>query len=74
MGEGVAEMSDSPSGSIDKLKHACIGILVGTIALYCAVAVIKSIWTTLVIIIGVLSFIGLVVVGIAIVRKIRGGW
>lgn len=67
-------MSDSPRSLIEKFKGACISILVAAIAIYCAVAVIKSIWPILLVIVGVVGFVGMVVGGIVVYRKIRSGW
>ncbi|WP_280448627.1 hypothetical protein [Nocardia brasiliensis] len=58
----------------EKFKKGCISVLVGVIAVYCAVGVIQSIWPTLAIILGVLGILALIVGGIVIYRKIRAGW
>ncbi|MGS2809320.1 hypothetical protein [Nocardia sp. MW-W600-9] len=58
----------------EKFKKGCISVLVGVIAVYCAVGVIESIWPTLAIIIGVLGVIALVIGGVMIYRKFRAGW
>lgn len=66
-------MSDG-TGLVEKFRRACVSILIGAIAIYCAVAVVESIWPTLVIILGIVGIIGLVVGGVAVYRKIPGHW
>ncbi|MGW4370799.1 hypothetical protein ACWEKT_34685 [Nocardia takedensis] len=56
---------------VDKFKRGSISVLVGTIALSCAISIIESIWPTLAIIVGVLT---LLVGAVMIYRKMRGGW
>ncbi len=73
MGTAVASMSDELNMA-EKFKKGCISVLVGVIAVYCAVGVIQSIWPTLAIILGVLGILALIVGGIVIYRKIRAGW
>lgn len=73
MGTAVASMSDELNMA-EKFKKGCISVLVGVIAVYCAVGVIESIWPTLAITIGVLGVIALVIGGVMIYRKIRAGW
>ncbi|MFB8276931.1 hypothetical protein [Nocardia colli] len=58
----------------EKFKRGCISILVGAIAVYCAVGVIESIWPTLAVILGILGVIALIGGGIMIYRKMRAGW
>lgn len=65
---------DSPTGLAEAFKWACIAILLGVIAIYFAVALIESMWPTLVVILGVIGLIALVIGGIVIYRKIRAGW
>ncbi|MDO3645665.1 hypothetical protein [Nocardia mangyaensis] len=65
---------DSPSGMAEAFKRACIAVLVGVVALYCALVVIESIWLTLVVVIGVATLVGVPVVVVVIYRKMRGGW
>ena len=69
----MASMSDELN-MVEKFKKGCISVLVGVIAVYCAVGVIESIWPTLAIIIGVLGVIALVIGGVMIYRKFRAGW
>ncbi len=59
MGTAVAGMSDSPSGMVDTFKRACVGILVGAIAIYLAVGLIKAVWPVLVVIGGIVGAIWL---------------
>ncbi|WP_324188812.1 hypothetical protein [Nocardia farcinica] len=65
---------DSPQGMAESFKRACIAVLLGVIAIYFAVALIQSMWPTLVVILGVIGLIALVIGGIVIYRKIRAGW
>ncbi|MEV0357659.1 hypothetical protein AB0H71_16535 [Nocardia sp. NPDC050697] len=58
----------------EKFKRGCISVLVGTIAVYCAISVIESIWPTLAIIIGVLGVVALLVGAVILYRKMRSGW
>lgn len=58
----------------EKFKRGCISILVGVVAVYCAVGVIESIWPTLAVIIGVLGVIALLIGAIILYRKIRDSW
>ncbi|MGV9751110.1 hypothetical protein [Nocardia farcinica] len=65
---------DSPQGLAEAFKRACIAVLLGVIAIYFAVALIQSMWPTLVVILGVVGLIALMVGVIMIYRKIRAGW
>ncbi len=65
MGTAVAGMSDSPAGMVDTFKRACFGILVGTIAIYLAVGLIKAVWPVLVVIGGI---VGVVWVGVVVYK------
>ncbi|TLG09455.1 hypothetical protein FEK35_15120 [Nocardia cyriacigeorgica] len=65
---------DSPTGLADAFKRACVAILVGTVALYCAVALLQSIWPTLLLIGGILTLVGIPAAGLVIYRRHRGGW
>ncbi|ATQ27334.1 hypothetical protein CS378_00440 [Rhodococcus ruber] len=64
----------SPAGPrswIDQLVGACVGLLVGAIALYCAVQVLRTLLPFVVTVIGVLALGGGL---IAAVRWYRGRW
>lgn len=65
---------ESPTGMADAFKRTCIAILVGTLALYCAVGLLESIWPTLLLVGGILALIGIPLVGLVIYRRSRGGW
>ncbi|MBF6259863.1 hypothetical protein IU468_26655 [Nocardia farcinica] len=65
---------DSPSGLAEAFKRACVSILLGVVAIYFAVALIHSMWPTLVVVLGVIGLIAMVVGGIVIYRKIRAEW
>lgn len=73
MGAAVASMSDELNMA-EKFKKGCISVLVGVVAVYCAVGVIESIWPTLAIIIGVLGVVALLVGAVILYRKFRSGW
>ncbi len=62
MGAGVAGMSESPTGMVDSLKRACLGILVAAIAINLAVGVVQSVWPALLLIAGIAGIIWLSVV------------
>ncbi|WP_231509473.1 MULTISPECIES: hypothetical protein [Nocardia] len=70
----AAVSGDSPSGMVEQFKRACIGILLGVIAIYFAVSLIQSMWPTLAVILGAIGLVAMVVVGIIIWRKMRAGW
>lgn len=68
-------MSNSdPSSWIDRVIGWCFGILLASVALYCAVAVVRAILPALVIIFGVVGAICLIVGGIVVFRTIRNRW
>lgn len=64
-------MDANPKSWIDKLVGVCVGLLVGSVALYAAVRLLEAIWSTLLIILG-----GglLVAVLIAVWRARSRGW
>ncbi|MGW0019936.1 hypothetical protein ACWDUD_16540 [Rhodococcus sp. NPDC003382] len=65
-------MSDSaPKSWIDQLVGACVSLLVGAVALYCAVQVLRAVLPFVVTALGVLA-LGMVIV--AAVRRYRGRW
>lgn len=55
----------------DKLASACVGVLLGVFALYCAVQLIASIWPWLVAIVGTGA---LVAVAVVVFRTTRNRW
>ncbi|MEE2032976.1 hypothetical protein [Rhodococcus chondri] len=63
--------STDPRSWIDQLVGACVGLLIGAIALYCAVEVLRTLLPLLITIIGVLVLGGSVV---AAARWYRGRW
>lgn len=67
-------MSDSPGGWVDRLMGWCFGILLGVIALYCAVRLIESILPTLIVIIGILALLGLAVGVVVVINTWRNRW
>lgn len=64
-------MSDGPKGWIEQGVNLCFSVLIGAIALSCAVSLIKPILPTLVMVIGVIALLGLTVV---VLRTIRQKW
>lgn len=56
-------MSDSPEGWVDRLVGACVSVLVGALALYGAVYVVRSIWPVL----AILTLVG-VIIGVFYMR------
>jgi hypothetical protein len=64
-------MSTGGGQWLDRIISACFGILLATIALYCAVALIKPILPTLIAIVGVVTVIGLLIGGIVVIRTWR---
>ena len=64
-------MNADPKGFIDKLIELCIGLLIGAIALYGAVMLVRAIWTEVLVLLGG----GLIVVVlIALWRSRSRGW
>jgi hypothetical protein len=55
-------------------KRGCISLLVGAVAIYCAVAVIQAVWPVLVVILGIAGIIGLIVGGIVVFKTMRERW
>lgn len=66
--------SPDPGRWIDRIIGWCFGILLGTIALYCAIALIESMLPTLIILIGALTIGALIVVGIVVIRTWCNRW
>lgn len=62
---------DSPSGWTDKVIGMAFGLFMASIALYCAVQVLRAVLPFLIVGIGIAA---LVAVGIAGVRWRRGRW
>ena len=67
-------MSQDPGSWVDRMIGWCFGILLGVIALYCAVSLIESILPTLMVIIGVLALIGLAVAVVVVINTWRNRW
>jgi len=64
----VAQVSETPSGLVDKLVSVSISILIATIALSCAASLLKS---ALPVLIPVVGGVALVWVGVAALRVWR---
>lgn len=60
-----------PKSLVDQLVGACFTVLLGAVALYCAVQVLRAVLPFLIVGIGIAA---LVAVGIAVVRWRRGRW
>jgi hypothetical protein len=58
----------------DRLIGWCFGILLATIALYCAVKLIEAILPALIVIIGVLAIIALIIGAIVVFSTSRNRW
>lgn len=67
-------MSQDPGSWVDRTIGWCFGILLGVIALYCAVSLIETILPALMVIIGVLVLIGLVVGVVVVINTWRNRW
>jgi Na+/serine symporter len=64
-----------PGRWVDRMIGWCFGVLLATIALYCAVKLIEDILPALVVVIGTLTLITVVVgAGIVVFRTIRNRW
>lgn len=63
--------SSDPKSLIDQLVGACFTVLLGAVALYCAMQVLEAVLPFLVVLIGGAA---LVAAGIVVVRWRRGGW
>jgi hypothetical protein len=59
-------VSPNPGGWVDRIIGWCFGVLLGVIALYCAVRLIESILPTLIVIIGILALLA-AVIGVGVV-------
>ncbi|MGJ6122345.1 hypothetical protein QN239_07190 [Mycolicibacterium sp. Y3] len=67
-------MTQEPGKWMDRMIGWCFGILLGVIALYCAVALIKPILPTLILIVGVLAIAGLLIGAVVVFRAWRDRW
>jgi len=63
-----------PGRWIDRAIGWCFGILLATIALYCAVKLIESILPMLIIVVGVLAIIGLSLGAVVVFRTWCNRW
>lgn len=59
---------------MDRVIGWCLGILLATIALYCAVSLLESIMPTLIVIIGVVALIGLTICVVVVINTWRNRW
>lgn len=67
-------MSQEPSKWMDKIIGACFGILLGVIALTCAVQLLQSILPTLKAAIGILAIIALLFGVVVVINTWRNRW
>lgn len=67
-------MSQDPGRWLDRVIGWCVGVLLGVIALYCAVRLIESILPTLLVIIGVLTLAGLIIGVLVVFSTLRNRW
>jgi hypothetical protein len=67
-------VSQDPGGWVDRMIGWCFGILLGVIALYCAVRLIESILPTLIVIIGILALIAAVIGVLVVISTWRNKW
>lgn len=67
-------MSQEPSRWMDRLIGWCFGILLGVIALYCAVRLIESILPTLIVVIGILALIAAAFGAVVVFSTWRKRW
>jgi hypothetical protein len=67
-------VSQEPGKWMDKIIGWCFGILLGVIALYCAVRLIESILPTLIVIIGFLAVVATVIGVVVVISTWRNRW
>lgn len=67
-------MSKDPDSWMDTMIGWCFGILLGVIALYCAVSLLQSILPTLIVVIGILALLGLVIGVAVVINTWRNRW
>jgi hypothetical protein len=67
-------VSQEPGKWMDKVIGWCFGILLGVIALYCAVRLIESILPTLIVIIGFLAVVAAVIGVVVVISTWRNRW
>lgn len=65
-------MSGERTGLVERAIDMCFRILVAVIALYLAVALFKSIWPWLLLIVSIVSIGG--IVAIVVIRATRNHW
>lgn len=64
-------MSYQPSSWLDRLLGACLTVLLGAVALFTAAHLIQAVWVTLLVILGVGTFISL---SLLVLRSRRNNW
>lgn len=67
-------MSQYPDGWVDRIIGWCFGILLGIVALYCAVRLIESILPTLIVIIGILALVAALIGAVVVFSTCRNRW
>lgn len=61
-------------GWIDRMIGWCFGILLGVVAVYCAVRLLESILPTLIVIVGILALVAAVFGAIVVISTWRSRW
>jgi hypothetical protein len=69
-----AGVSQHSGGWLDRVVGGCFSVLIGAVALYCAVRLIESILPALIVVGGVLALIALIVGGFVVIRTLRDRW
>jgi hypothetical protein len=67
-------VSQEPGKWMDTIIGWCFGILMGVIALYCAVRLIESILPTLIVMIGFLAVVAAVIGVVVVISTWRNRW
>lgn len=67
-------MNAGPGGWMDRVIGWCFGILLGVIALYCAVRLVESILPTLIAITGILAVVAAVIGVFVVISTWRNRW
>lgn len=67
-------MSQEPAKWMDRIIGWCFGILIGVIALYCAVQLLQSILPTLIVIIGIIALVAAVIGVVVVINTWRNRW
>ncbi len=74
MGTEVGVSEHEPSKLLDKVIGWCFGILLASVLLNLAMGLIQPVLHTIIVVLGVVAFIGVVVGGIVVYRRVRERW